>query len=67
MGQAFEGQRVLRRGGGPGSDDSEDEEGIAAWGTSKKDLYNADQIETEAMRSKKRRKQSDFNRSTYKP
>jgi hypothetical protein len=29
-------------------DDEEDEEGIAAWGTSKKDLYNADNIETEA-------------------
>ncbi|KAJ5628098.1 hypothetical protein N7490_010326 [Penicillium lividum] len=28
-------------------DSDEDEEGIAAWGTSKKDLYNADQIETE--------------------
>ncbi|KAJ6109242.1 hypothetical protein N7486_001476 [Penicillium sp. IBT 16267x] len=28
-------------------EDEEDEEGIAAWGTSKKDLYNADQIETE--------------------
>lgn len=27
--------------------DSEEEEGIAAWGSSKKDLYNADQIETE--------------------
>ncbi|KAK1150117.1 something about silencing protein 10 [Aspergillus melleus] len=33
-----------RRGGS----DGEDEEGIAAWGSSKKDLYNADQIETEA-------------------
>ncbi|KAH8425983.1 something about silencing protein 10 [Aspergillus melleus] len=33
-----------RRGGS----DDEDEEGIAAWGSSKKDLYNADQIETEA-------------------
>ncbi|KAJ5127213.1 hypothetical protein N7448_007992 [Penicillium atrosanguineum] len=28
-------------------DDEEEEEGIAAWGSSKKDLYNADQIETE--------------------
>ncbi|KAJ5938090.1 hypothetical protein N7454_004432 [Penicillium verhagenii] len=28
-------------------DSDEDEEGIAAWGSSKKDLYNADQIETE--------------------
>ncbi|KAI9036426.1 something about silencing 10 family protein [Aspergillus affinis] len=33
-----------RRGGS----DDEDDEGIAAWGSSKKDLYNADQIETEA-------------------
>lgn len=31
-----------------GSDSDEDDEGIAAWGSSKKDLYNADQIETEA-------------------
>ncbi|CAG7915889.1 unnamed protein product [Penicillium olsonii] len=31
------------------ADDSEEEdEGIAAWGSSKKDLYNADQIDTEA-------------------
>ncbi|KAL1885537.1 something about silencing protein 10 [Paecilomyces lecythidis] len=29
-------------------DDEEEEEGIAAWGTSRKDLYNADNIETEA-------------------
>ncbi|GCB22560.1 something about silencing protein 10 [Aspergillus awamori] len=35
-----------KRGGSPGSED--DEEGIAAWGSSKKDLYSADQIETEA-------------------
>ncbi|KAJ5561862.1 hypothetical protein N7461_000623 [Penicillium sp. DV-2018c] len=27
--------------------EEEEEDGIAAWGTSKKDLYNADQIETE--------------------
>ncbi|KAJ5985440.1 hypothetical protein N7522_012636 [Penicillium canescens] len=27
--------------------ESDEEEGIAAWGSSKKDLYNADQIETE--------------------
>ncbi|KAL4924404.1 something about silencing 10 family protein [Aspergillus undulatus] len=33
-----------KRGGSP----SEDEEGLAAWGSSKKDFYNADQIETEA-------------------
>jgi U3 small nucleolar RNA-associated protein 3 len=31
-----------------GADSEEEDEGIAAWGTSKKDLYNADQIETEA-------------------
>ncbi|ODM16933.1 hypothetical protein SI65_07898 [Aspergillus cristatus] len=41
-----------RRDASPGSEDyedeDEDEEGIAAWGSSKKDLYNADQIETEA-------------------
>ncbi|KAJ5166788.1 uncharacterized protein N7482_005569 [Penicillium canariense] len=32
---------------GRGAESDEDEEGIAAWGSSKKDLYNADQIETE--------------------
>lgn len=44
-----------RRGASPGSEGSEEdeeeeeeEEGIGAWGKSKKDLYNADQIETEA-------------------
>ncbi|KAJ5228374.1 hypothetical protein N7489_009082 [Penicillium chrysogenum] len=31
-----------------GAESEEEDEGIAAWGTSKKDLYNADQIETEA-------------------
>ena len=31
-----------------GGDSKEEEEGIAAWGSSKKDLYNADQIDTEA-------------------
>ncbi|CAI7628185.1 unnamed protein product [Penicillium bialowiezense] len=31
-----------------GDDSEEEDEGIAAWGSSKKDLYNADQIETEA-------------------
>ncbi|OQD89929.1 hypothetical protein PENANT_c002G09777 [Penicillium antarcticum] len=30
-----------------GAESDEEEEGIAAWGSSKKDLYNADQIETE--------------------
>ncbi|KAJ5082298.1 hypothetical protein N7532_011341 [Penicillium argentinense] len=30
-----------------GADSDEEEDGIAAWGSSKKDLYNADQIETE--------------------
>jgi U3 small nucleolar RNA-associated protein 3 len=37
-----------KRRGGSDASDEEDEEGIAAWGSSKKDLYNADQIETEA-------------------
>ncbi|GAB1196380.1 hypothetical protein APSETT444_005650 [Aspergillus pseudonomiae] len=38
-----------KRGGAAGSDsEDEDEDGIAAWGSSRKDLYNADQIETEA-------------------
>ncbi|KKK15102.1 hypothetical protein P175DRAFT_0473859 [Aspergillus ochraceoroseus IBT 24754] len=36
-----------KRGDSPGSE-LEDEEGLAAWGSSKKDFYNADQIETEA-------------------
>lgn len=43
--------RRLRDSSSPDSragDDEEDEAGIAAWGTSKKDLYNADNIETEA-------------------
>ncbi|RDW76498.1 something about silencing 10 family protein [Aspergillus mulundensis] len=35
-----------KRGGDSGSED--EEEGLAAWGSSKKDFYNADQIETEA-------------------
>lgn len=48
MGLGLSKAKKSRRGGSPGSDVSEDEEGIAAWGTSKKDLYNADQIETEA-------------------
>lgn len=30
-----------------GDEEEEEDEGIAAWGTSRKDLYNADQIETE--------------------
>lgn len=34
--------------GKKGDDSEEEDEGIAAWGSSKKDLYNADQIETEA-------------------
>ncbi|KAJ0413915.1 Sas10 C-terminal domain-containing protein [Aspergillus carlsbadensis] len=40
-------QSKKKRGTSPGSGD-EDEEGIAAWGSSRKDFYNADQIETEA-------------------
>ncbi|KAL4872766.1 hypothetical protein BDV12DRAFT_161482 [Aspergillus spectabilis] len=35
-----------KRSGSAGSDD--EDEGIAAWGSTKKDFYNADQIETEA-------------------
>lgn len=31
-----------------GAESDEEDEGIAAWGSSKKDLYHADQIETEA-------------------
>ncbi|KAL4790250.1 Sas10 C-terminal domain-containing protein [Aspergillus venezuelensis] len=34
-----------KRGGSPSEDE---EEGLAAWGSSRKDFYNADQIETEA-------------------
>ncbi|EAW07724.1 something about silencing 10 family protein [Aspergillus clavatus NRRL 1] len=41
----FSKSKKSRRGESP---DEDEEEGIAAWGTSKKDLYNADQIETEA-------------------
>ncbi|KAE8394230.1 Sas10 C-terminal domain-containing protein [Aspergillus alliaceus] len=37
-----------RRGAAESDSEGEDEDGIAAWGSSKKDLYNADQIETEA-------------------
>ncbi|RHZ57195.1 hypothetical protein CDV55_101787 [Aspergillus turcosus] len=48
MGMGSSRAKKSRRGDSPGSNASEDEEGIAAWGTSKKDLYNADQIETEA-------------------
>ncbi|OJJ49748.1 hypothetical protein ASPZODRAFT_12863 [Penicilliopsis zonata CBS 506.65] len=39
-------KKKMRRGSASGSEDG-DEDGIAAWGSSKKDLYNADQIETE--------------------
>ncbi|KAF9890299.1 hypothetical protein FE257_006214 [Aspergillus nanangensis] len=31
-----------------GSEEDEDEDGLAAWGSTKKDFYDADQIETEA-------------------
>lgn len=31
-----------------GAESEDDEEGLAAWGSSRKDFYNADQIETEA-------------------
>ncbi|KAA8652011.1 hypothetical protein EYZ11_002981 [Aspergillus tanneri] len=37
-----------KRRGASGASEDEDEDDIAAWGSSKKDLYNADQIETEA-------------------
>ncbi|KAJ5491215.1 hypothetical protein N7539_002782 [Penicillium diatomitis] len=37
---------LSKKSGDAASD--EEEEGIAAWGSSRKDLYNADQIETEA-------------------
>ncbi|PYH44394.1 something about silencing 10 family protein [Aspergillus saccharolyticus JOP 1030-1] len=37
-----------KRAGSQGSGSEDEEEGIAAWGSSKKDFYNADQIETEA-------------------
>ncbi|KAL5002702.1 Sas10 C-terminal domain-containing protein [Aspergillus recurvatus] len=42
----FTSKSKKKRGGSPGSED--EEEGLAAWGSSKKDFYNADQIETEA-------------------
>lgn len=47
MGEPKSKPKDRRRGASAGSEDS-DEEGIGAWGKSKKDLYNADQIETEA-------------------
>ncbi|KAL4755034.1 hypothetical protein BDW72DRAFT_86267 [Aspergillus terricola var. indicus] len=37
-----------KRSGSLGSEDEDEEEGLAAWGSSKKDFYHADQIETEA-------------------
>ncbi|KAI9373058.1 Sas10 C-terminal domain-containing protein [Aspergillus egyptiacus] len=46
--EQFKPQSKKKRGGSQDPDGSEDEEGIAAWGSSKKDFYNADQIETEA-------------------
>jgi len=50
IGEPLKKPKNKRRDASPGSEDyaDEDEEGIAAWGSSKKDLYNADQIETEA-------------------
>lgn len=49
MGEPKAKSKGRRRGASAGSESSEEEEeGIAAWGKSKKDLYNADQIETEA-------------------
>ncbi|RAL10510.1 uncharacterized protein BO97DRAFT_479311 [Aspergillus homomorphus CBS 101889] len=37
-----------KRAGSQGAGSEDEEEGLAAWGSSKKDFYNADQIETEA-------------------
>ncbi|PYI19355.1 hypothetical protein BO99DRAFT_360263 [Aspergillus violaceofuscus CBS 115571] len=37
-----------KRAGSQEADSEDEEEGLAAWGSSKKDFYNADQIETEA-------------------
>ena len=48
MGEPKSKPKDRRRGASAGSEDSDEEEGIGAWGKSKKDLYNADQIETEA-------------------
>lgn len=52
MNQPPKKSRDARRGSSPTSDAEDEEEeqeddGIAAWGSSRKDLYNADQIETE--------------------
>ncbi|KAL4985812.1 Sas10 C-terminal domain-containing protein [Aspergillus falconensis] len=44
--EQFTSKSKKKRGGSLGSED--EEEGLAAWGSSKKDFYNADQIETEA-------------------
>ncbi|KAL4953438.1 Sas10 C-terminal domain-containing protein [Aspergillus filifer] len=43
--EQFTSKSKAKRGGSPSEDE---EEGLAAWGSSKKDFYNADQIETEA-------------------
>lgn len=45
--EQFKSKSKKARGGVADTDESE-EEGIAAWGSSRKDFYNADQIETEA-------------------
>ncbi|KAL4742922.1 Sas10 C-terminal domain-containing protein [Aspergillus similis] len=44
--EQFSSKRQKKRNGSLGSED--EEEGLAAWGSSKKDFYHADQIETEA-------------------
>ncbi|KAL4917639.1 Sas10 C-terminal domain-containing protein [Aspergillus aurantiobrunneus] len=44
--EQFTSKSKKKRGGNPTSED--EDEGLAAWGSSKKDFYNADQIETEA-------------------
>ncbi|BDD54684.1 hypothetical protein MPDQ_004728 [Monascus purpureus] len=51
LGEIPKKSRSVRRDSSPtseaGDEEEEEDEGIAAWGTSRKDLYNADQIETE--------------------
>ncbi|KAL3473322.1 Sas10 C-terminal domain-containing protein [Aspergillus californicus] len=46
--EQFKPSSKKKRSGSAASDESEEEEGIAGWGSSKRDFYNADQIETEA-------------------
>ncbi|KAL4786061.1 Sas10 C-terminal domain-containing protein [Aspergillus varians] len=46
--EQFTSKSKKKRSGSQASEDEEEEEGLGAWGSSKKDFYNADQIETEA-------------------